>query len=70
MQQKEEKRVTQADVACNICVYVYVCVCVCVCVCVSVCVSSAVRVVNLRVDRLGKTLETAWRVVLLFWASA
>lgn len=37
---------------------------------VCVCVSSAVRGVNLRVDRSGKTLETAWRVVLLFWASA
>lgn len=30
-----------------------------------VCVSSAVRGVNLRVDRSGKTLETACRVVLL-----
>ncbi len=44
---------------------------VCMCVCVCVCVSSAVLSgVNLGVDGSGKTLETACRVVLLFWASA
>lgn len=56
-----KKGVIQAVAVCNVCVCVrFVCVCV----------SSAVRGVNLRVDRSGKTLETAWRVVLLFWASA
>lgn len=38
--------------------------------CVFVCVSAAVHSVNLRVDRSGKTPETARRVVLLFSALA